>query len=531
MIQVLNHESVTISPKGNLGGSSTEMQMSRLDGYVADMEYVHTFCREFGPAALNFVLTMQDMEPVPLSSGFSCCDLGCGQGVSTNIFAACHPQGQFHAIDFNSAHIQGARELAQQAKLDNVTFWEASFEDLPLLGLPDFDFITLHGVYSWVSADNRKLIIEFIRSRLKTGGVVYVSYNCLPGWAPVAPIRQLLISRADMASDSLEEQINAAIEFVGSLKAMNLSYFSSNPSAGLFFDELAKRSRNYLAHEYFNEHWMPFYHADVVKDFAAAQLTFAGSASPCDNFDFMRFTPQEQQLLKGIDAPVLKETIRDFAANQQFRRDVFIKDRARLTQAASREVVSCCQFALVVPIGKVPVTVNTPDGEMQPDPALYKLVLHALAEQRQSLDDLLHKPDIVRFAPIDVHRALMTLCSAGYILPAIDPSPESIASTRLFNYTMLERTARNTDLQYLASPVIQSGIRLEWVERLLLLCELTGSGDPLSFVSGMLREHSCALVKDDEVLRSWDENMDELSRQVRAFHAFQLPLLKYLEAI
>ena len=29
--------------------------------------------------------------------------------------------------------------------------------------LPDFDFITLHGIYSWVSPENRRTIVEFIR--------------------------------------------------------------------------------------------------------------------------------------------------------------------------------------------------------------------------------------------------------------------------------------------------------------------------------------------------------------------------------
>ena len=85
------------------------------------MEYVHNFCREMSPFALNFVLTMQGIEPIPLSHGFSCCVLGCGQGMSTNIFASCHPEGQFHAIDFNRTHIQGASGLAAQARLANVT--------------------------------------------------------------------------------------------------------------------------------------------------------------------------------------------------------------------------------------------------------------------------------------------------------------------------------------------------------------------------------------------------------------------------
>ena len=504
--------------------------MSRVDGYVADIEYVHHFCRELGPAWLNFVLAMQGIKPLRLEPGFSCCDLGCGQGLSTNIFASCHPEGQFHGIDFNAAHIQGARWLAGQAKLENVTFWEASFDGLARLDLPEFDFITLHGVYSWVNSDNRKNIVDFIRCKLKPGGVVYVSYNCLPGWSHNAPVRQLLVSCADMASGNLEEQIDASIAFVGRLKSMNLPCFSNNPSAGIFFDELSKRSRNYLAHEYFNEHWVQFYHADVAKDLAAAQIDFAGSASFYDNFDFLRFSLEEQQLLNEISDPVLKETVKDFAVNQQFRRDVFSKGRERLAPAVCQELISRCSFALIVPAVKNTITLDLPRGEVPVDPELYKSVLSALAERHCSLDELLNKPDIGRSGFDKVHQVLMALLSAGYILPAVDPSSQALASTRLFNYAILEQMALKMEPHYLASPVVQTGIEVEWVQRLLLLCELTESGDPLSFISNILRELNYALTKDGAVLRTGEENL-ELDRQIYSFYTDLLPLLKRLEVV
>ncbi|OGT98219.1 MAG: hypothetical protein A2X80_06605 [Geobacteraceae bacterium GWB2_52_12] len=505
--------------------------MARLDGYVADIEYIHHFCRELGPAWLNFVLAMQGIEPVQLKSGFSSCDLGCGQGLSTNVFASCHPEGQFHGIDFNAAHIQGARGLASQAKLENVTFWEASFDDLGSLDLPEFDFITLHGVYSWVNSDNRNKIVDFIRCKLKVGGVVYVSYNCLPGWSSNAPIRQLLVSCADMTSDDLEEQIDASIAFVGRLKSLDVSYFSNNPSANDFFDALCKLPKEYLAHEYFNEHWIQFYHTDVAKDFAQANMAFVGSASFADNLDFLRFSLAEQQLLNDIQDPVLRETAKDFTVNQQFRRDVFTKGRKRMFPNAHRELVSRCRFELAIPIGKDKLMLHlTPRGANFAS-ELYKLILHVLNEHQRSLDELLQNQHIARFGSDNVLQAVMVLLSSGYILPAVDPSPEAIASARLFNYAMLERTALDNKPLYLASPVVQTGIELDWVERLLLLCELTDSGDPSIFVSSILRECNYALVKDDAVIQSWEENLEELERQIRSFNECLLPLLKRLGVV
>ena len=505
--------------------------MGRLDGYVGNMEYVHDFCREMSPAALNFVLTMQGIEPVPLEQGFTYCDLGCGQGLSTNLFASCHPEGQFHAIDFNHSHIVGARRLADQARLDNVTFREAAFDSLDKLNLPEFDFITLHGVYSWISAENRKHIVDFIRSNLKTGGAVYLSYNCLPGWSSIAPVRRLLVSCTDMAADLSEEQINASVEFVGRMKSMNLAYFKNNPSSAGFFDQLSKRSRNYLAHEYFNQHWDQFYHADVVRDMSSAGLSFACSATIGDNLDSLRFTLTEQQLLDSIKDPVQKETVKDFAVNQQFRRDVFTRRRNNPAQKSHQGPLSLNRFAKIVAGEKDSITLNSPRSETSFDPELFKYILRALNEQHSSLEELLQISEVARFGSEKTYQALMALLASGYILPAADPPSKALISTALLNYAILEQMIHNMEPQHLASPVVRSGIQLDWVQRLLLLCELTDCGEPFSFVSNVMYENNYALIKDGITLRSWDKNLEELDMQITAFHSDYLPLLKRLGVI
>jgi len=41
------------------------------------------------------------------------------------------------------------------------------FGVLPTHDLPDFDFIGMHGIWSWISEEDRALIVEFIRRKLK----------------------------------------------------------------------------------------------------------------------------------------------------------------------------------------------------------------------------------------------------------------------------------------------------------------------------------------------------------------------------
>ena len=167
-------------------------------GYVVDVEYTYGFYQELTPSLLGFLTLLQGVQPPDLGSpSLAYCELGCGQGFSTNLLASANPHIQFHATDFNPGHIVGARTLAQSARLGNVHFYDDSFaEFVNRSDLPDFDFITLHGIYSWISPENRRTIVEFIRRKLKPGGLVYISYNCMPGWASVMPLRRLLVEHA-----------------------------------------------------------------------------------------------------------------------------------------------------------------------------------------------------------------------------------------------------------------------------------------------------------------------------------------------
>src|SRR4051812_26521029 len=155
-------------------------------GYIADIEYGAGFYREQAPGTLDAACLIRGLAPPPRRDGrFRYCELGCGQGLTALVLAAANPRAEIVAVDFNPAHIARASDLAAEAGLGNVRFIEAGFADLTGPGapdLPDFDYIALHGVYSWVSPANRQAIVRFAERRLAPGGLLYVSYNAMPGW-------------------------------------------------------------------------------------------------------------------------------------------------------------------------------------------------------------------------------------------------------------------------------------------------------------------------------------------------------------
>ena len=80
------------------------------EGYIVDIEYTHGFYRELAPSLLSFAALMQGVSAPGLRvEPLAYCELGCGQGYSTNLLAAANPNIQFYANDFNPAQIAGAR--------------------------------------------------------------------------------------------------------------------------------------------------------------------------------------------------------------------------------------------------------------------------------------------------------------------------------------------------------------------------------------------------------------------------------------
>jgi len=144
------------------------------EGYVVDVDYTHGYFRELSPGLLRFVALLGGVG-APQASSFTYYELGCGNGYSTALHAAVNPKGSFRGVDFNPAHIHNARALAREASIGNVRFQEKSFAELLQEDSEEADFITLHGVWSWISDEHRGQLLEFIRRKLKPGGQLYLS--------------------------------------------------------------------------------------------------------------------------------------------------------------------------------------------------------------------------------------------------------------------------------------------------------------------------------------------------------------------
>jgi len=501
-------------------------------GYVTDTAYVHDYCRAQTPPILSFAALCRGVvAPGSLGEPLRYCDLGCGQGFTANIIAAANSRTEVFAADFNPTHIANARGLAQAAGLKNIAFREADFAELANDGsLPEFDIIALHGVYSWVSAENRRAIVAFMRKRLKSGGLAYISYDTMPGWAGIAPLRRLMLQQHSVSPQpSSQKSLEQALALVDRLKDVGAQFYKMYPFVTTQLDRLRKLPTAYLAHELLTRDWQAFAFADVAAELAEAKLTYLGSANLTDHVDRVNFTEEQQRLLGGIADPLTSESARDMIVGRQFRRDVFVKGFTRLATLPERERWLQTRFVLSNPAKDVALTFETPLGTLQLRPEIYRPVIDALAEGPITVRELIERLPSAKMEWTSLTDAIKVLVGRGDLQVALPPEHEAerARAAQAFNSVVMGRAKEQAPLGYLASPVTGGGIQVHPFTQLYLTAKRKGAADPVGLIASLAVASGKSFEKDGRAL-SPDEARAELAAKAANIDERIEPLLKRL---
>lgn len=498
-------------------------------GYVTDVEYTYGVYPELAPNHVDLALLIKGVRPPRSGAAFTYCELGCGQGMTSNLLAAANPSARFWAVDFNPAHIATARQLAEEAQISNVKFIDSSFEDFAHSDVPEFDYVGLHGVYSWISPENRSHIVDLILRKLKPGGAVYISYNCLPGWAPYLPLRHMLTEHAALETAPTVLRINKALQFSEELAKLKIGYFAAIPRATERLDRIKRMSRNYLAHEYFNRDWHPQYFAELARELSRAKLVFATTAHLVEYIELLGASKEVISVLQGISDPIFRQTVRDFIFNQQFRRDIFVRGATMLPREERERRLDRITFALTVPRDAVVLEFKVGDRTVTLKPDIYAPILDGFADSPRSIQELLALKSVETIGREAVVQAVLVLASLGVLLPCgnADEIAKAQESTKRIN-TVILREAEITDrVRALASPVTAGPIRVDWIEQLFLAAERS-NGDPVTHAWDVIRRLGLRVQAKGEAVDSEEHGRAHIGEVAALFAKQRLPALRLL---
>jgi methyltransferase-like protein len=505
-------------------------------GYITEISYTHGYYGELNPHHLKlpFLFTGYHFPEIK-----NACELGFGQGLSINIHSAAS-NVQWYGNDFNPSQAAFAQELAS-ASGSGAKLFDDSFEQFVKRDdLPNFDFIALHGIWSWISEKNRKFIIEFIQKKLNVGGVVYISYNTLPGFSTFAPIRHLMneyYSRC-RASDDLITNVGATLKFSTEFMELNPIFLNANPSISERLKQVTTQNPHYLAHEYLNQYWQPMYFADMARYLDDAKLSYVCSAHYNDLVPAINFTNEQQNFLNKISDPVFKETLKDFMKNAQFRRDYWIKGPRKSSLFDRVEQFKNFRFLLNVNPAFVDYKIKGALGEGNLTEALYSSIIDILSDHQPKIiaqiDAALRSKNI-EMSFLQILEVMLLLSAKSYVqICQDDPVIKKVRhQTDRLNSYLINRAKDNGEISFLASPVTGGGVSITRFDQLFLLALRQGNklpSDMANFVWKILKSQGQLLVKEGKTLENEADNLKELSQQADKLTK-QIHILKALQIL
>lgn len=449
------------------------MQTSWNDGYITDIAYVFGYYRELNPVYLDFCLSLNGFY-TPICSNqnniFTYCELGFGQGISLNIHAAANAERfKFFGNDFNPAQTAFANQLANFNDSQNIHCYEDNFADfLQNPDLPNFDYITLHGIWTWISRENQQHIINFIAKKLNPGGVVYMSYNALPGRNEELPLQKLLnlhVKFLGSFADNAADRVNNALNFADKV----FSATKNNENLVEKIANLKNFDTHYISHEYFNHEWNCDYFCDVAEKMSTAKLDFAcRSDLNYSSLDLILGDNEKyKSLLNRISQPIAKEQTLDFLINCSFRRDIYVKGLRKISEVEKQQIFLNTYFLNTVAAGSVLPQIENLHQE------IYTAIFGALLKYENSPKTL---QEILDLSPKNLDKktlinGLIILVAAGLIQPCKDIkniSKKEITNAQNYNQQICQMAFKNNANNYLISPITGGGLNVSLFSMILL---------------------------------------------------------------
>ncbi len=310
--------------------------------YPIGEEFIDRFIPNMSPAVTSFVALNSNFIPPNFKEGFNFIDLGCGRAKTLLLLAELFPKGNFWGVDFNAESIFYAKEKAKELGLKNVNFLNVSFEELIKdKSLPEFDFISMAGLYTWITPQAKEAVKEFVREKLKKGGILYLEFYAIPGGINNAVfwkfIRELVpedlpdSQRGDIALELFEIFLNRPTRYLidhQKTRGAVQNYLKNK-------DELKK----HLIHNVLPKNAFPMFFFEVYDDFRETGVKFAGRTELALNDPEISLFPSHlPTYVKFKKEPRLRETVVDFILNLGEHHDVWVKGEEVSPQEAAKYI-------------------------------------------------------------------------------------------------------------------------------------------------------------------------------------------------
>jgi SAM-dependent methyltransferase len=263
-------------------------------------------------------------HPAPRVERCSVLEVGCNSGSNLISMAVALPAARFVGVDLSPRAIEEGRQTIAALGLANITLVEGDLATLP----PEhdgFDFIVAHGVYSWVPAHVRDALFALAARRLAPHGILYVSFNTLPGCRIRQAAWDVLHQHVDHI-DSAQARLHAARQLARLVADGGTATLESDQAVRSEFRAIAQRGDSELCHDDLAVPNEPVLFRSFAEHAARYGLRYLAEAEPSTT-SVVGLSDDAQAHLAALD-PLAREQSLDFLRLRRFRQSLLVHDSA-----------------------------------------------------------------------------------------------------------------------------------------------------------------------------------------------------------
>lgn len=280
------------------------------------------------PVFLQSVSTLLGLN-VADSKNCSFLELGSSFGGNMISQALFNPESKFVGIDLSEEQVKIGNEIIEYIGLDNIKLYAKNILDIDE-DFGKFDYITTHGVYSWVPDNVKDKILEIFKNNLNENGIGYVSYNTYPGWKKGSLLREMMVY-ANKYYENLPliekvERSKAIINEIIDLSLTTADSVEDKKSFKFFTDKVFEKDNYYLAHEYLETFNDPLYLHEFVDRVRNKGLEYVSDV----NLSLSFISQYSEDFIKKIKEltlgdRIIKEQCIDYIFYTNFRKSLVCK--------------------------------------------------------------------------------------------------------------------------------------------------------------------------------------------------------------
>lgn len=292
---------------------------------------------------------LMGLQPAPAANA-KVLELGCSMGGNIITQALYYPDAEFTGIDLSGRQVAQGNAIIEKMGLENVRL-----EEKDILTVDEsfgkFDYIIVHGIWSWVPDAVKDKIFSICRNNLTEHGIAYISYNVYPGWKRQEQLREIMyFSGKDVLEEPLEARTRKGLDALKALAEILENDKGLGGSGKLpAIQKILNQNTYYVAHEYMEIFNDPIYVNGFIEWANRHRLAYIGDTDLHVSFvSWMAEHTRERILSLAGGDYIAKEFYSDILSDRQFRRSLLCReevgDTIRRDESVTVEVIESLNF-------------------------------------------------------------------------------------------------------------------------------------------------------------------------------------------